>query len=167
MRPRSLDEFLKKAHIPFTTFRHAAGFTAQEQAALSHVPGRSWAKTVVCFADGEPVAAIVPAHLSVDLERLRLLAGAAIVRLACEPELAAIFPDCEPGSVSPFTTRRTLRIFVDCTFVGDPDMVFSAGTHTDAIRMHYGDFADLTNPVVGSLGIARAAAPGRPATPPD
>ena len=164
MRPRSLDELLKKAHIPFTTFRHAAGFTAQEQAALSHVPGRSWAKTVVCFADDEPVAAIVPAHLSVDLERLRLLAGAAIVRLACEPELVTIFPDCEPGAVAPFTTVRTLRVFVDCSFVGDPDMVFSAGTHTDAIRMHYGDFADLTNPVVGSLGVVRTA-PARPATP--
>ena len=57
MRPRSLDEFLKTAHIPFTTFRHAAAFSAQKEAALSHVPGRSWAKTVICFADDEPVAA--------------------------------------------------------------------------------------------------------------
>jgi len=159
VRPRCLDEFLKNAHVPFTTFRHAAGFTAQEVAALSHVPGRSWAKTVICFADDEPVAAIVPAHVSVDLERLRALAGAAIVRLAGEPDLAAIFPDCELGAVSPFTTERKLRVFVDCSFVGDPDMVFSAGTHTDAIRMHYGDFADLTSPVVGTLGIVRTSAP--------
>ena len=70
MRPRSLDQFLRNARVPFTTFRHAAAFTAQEEAELSHVPGRSWAKTVICFADDEPIAAVVPAHLAVDLERL-------------------------------------------------------------------------------------------------
>src|SRR5206468_5727182 len=104
---------------------------------------------------------VVPAHLAVDLERLRLLADAAIVRLACEAELATMYPDCELGAVSPFTSRSKLRIFVDRSFVGEPDMVFSAGTHTDAIRMHYGDFADLTNPVVGILTIAGAAQPAR------
>jgi len=35
--------------------------------------------------------------------------------------------------------------------VGEPEMVFSAGTHTDAIRLHYGDFADLIHPVVGAI----------------
>jgi len=163
VRPTSLDEFLRNARVPFTTFRHAAAFTAQEEAERSHVPGRSWAKTVICFADDAPIAAIVPAHLSVDFDRLRLLAGAAIVRLACEPELAAIYPDCELGAVSPFTSQWKLRIFVDQSFVGEPHMVFSAGTHTDAIRMHYGDFAELTNPVVGILttaATAPAALPG-------
>jgi hypothetical protein len=31
------------------------------------------------------------------------------------------------------------------------EMVFNAGTHTDAIRMHYGDFEELSLPVVGSF----------------
>ena len=38
---------------------------------------------------------------------------------------------------------------------GDPEMVFCAGTHTDCIRMHYGDFADLANPTVGSFSAPR------------
>jgi Ala-tRNA(Pro) deacylase len=159
VRPRSLDDFLRSAHVPFTTVHHAAAFTAQEQAALSHVPGRSWAKTVICIAGEEPIAAVVPAHLSVDLEQLRRLAGAASVRLACETEICPIYPDCEPGAVSPFTSGRRLRVFVDRSFVGDPAMVFSAGTHTDAIRMHYGDFADLIRPVVGAIAAPRPARP--------
>ena len=32
MRPRSLDEFLTKARIPYTTFRHAPAFTAMHAA---------------------------------------------------------------------------------------------------------------------------------------
>src|SRR5256884_2397817 len=87
MRPRSLDEFLTKARVPYTTFRHAPAFTAMHAAAISHVPGRSWAKTVVCCADGEMVLAVVPAHYTIDLERLCALAGAAALRLASECEI--------------------------------------------------------------------------------
>jgi Ala-tRNA(Pro) deacylase len=151
VRPRSLDEFLKNAHVPFTAFQHAAAFSAQRVAALSHVPGRSWAKTVICFAGHEPIAAVVPAHLRVDFEQLCFLASVPTLRLACERELGEICPDCELGAVSPFTSQWQLRVFVDRSFVGEPQMVFSAGTHTDAIRLHYGDFADLIHPVVGAI----------------
>ena len=41
---------------------------AQEEAAVTHVPGRDWAKAVICFVDGEPIQAVVPADLEVDLE---------------------------------------------------------------------------------------------------
>ena len=159
MRPRSLDEYLKNAHVPYTAFHHPEAFGAQKEAARSHVPGTSWAKTVICFAGDEPIAAVVPAHLMVDLERLRIAAQAVTMRLACENELPQIFPDCELGAVSPFTCGRTLRVFVHDSFVGEPEMVFSAGTHTDAIRMHFGDFAELVAPVVGTIAMAANSRP--------
>ena len=49
--------------------------------------------------------------------------------------------------------------FVVFCFVGDPEMVFKAGTHTDCIRMHYGDFADLATPVVGRFSRPRHRPP--------
>jgi len=155
VRPAALDAFLKKAHVPFTVLRYPAAFTAQHEAAASHTPGRLWAKTVVCMADEEPVLAVVPAHFIVDLERLRALAKAMTVRLARENELADLWPECEPGATSPFLTRRCLRVFVDRGLVGEPELVISAGTHTDAVRMHFGDFAELTQPVIGSIGQMR------------
>jgi len=36
-------------------------------------------------------------------------------------------------------------------------MVFNAGTHTDAIRMHWGDLADLARPVVGAFATRQLA----------
>jgi Ala-tRNA(Pro) deacylase len=51
-----------------------------------------------------------------------------------------------------FAGRLPHRVFVDGSFVGEPEMVFNAGTHTDAIRMHYRDFADLVQPLVGAIG---------------
>jgi Ala-tRNA(Pro) deacylase len=155
MRPRSLDEFLTKARVPYTTFRHPPAFTAMHAAAISHVPGRSWAKTVVCCADGEMVLAVVPAHYTIDLEKLCGLAGAGALRLASEREITDLYPDCEEGAMPPFGGLYLQRVFVEECFVGDPEMVFNAGTHTDCIRMHYGDFADLAKPLVGRFSRPR------------
>jgi Ala-tRNA(Pro) deacylase len=157
VRPRSLDEFLREARVPYTTFTHPEAFTAQDEAALSHVPGRSWAKVVICFADDEPIVAVVPAPFLVDLEQLRVLAGARAIRLADEHEFRTLYPDCEVGAMPPFGfgARFQRRVFVDGKLVGEPEMVFNAGTHTDAIRMHYRDFADLAHPFVGAIGCRR------------
>jgi hypothetical protein len=49
---------------------------------------------------------------------------------------------------------------VDRSLVGETEMVINAGTHTDAIRMHFSDFAVLARPVVGAFGrpLARGGA---------
>ena len=155
MRPRFLDDSLRKAQIPYTAFSHPPAFSAQKVAALSHVPGRCFAKTVVCVADETPILAVVPATLMVDLDALRVLANAVTLRLADEAELAALYPLCEVGAVSPFTSTREFLIFVDRSLVGEPEMVFNAGTHTDAIRVHWGDFAELTRPIIRPIGRRR------------
>jgi Ala-tRNA(Pro) deacylase len=148
----SIETFLQRSRIPFTTFRHPAAFTAQEQAAVSHVPGWHWAKTVVCIADGAPVFAVLPAPCVVDFDRLRHLIGADEVRLATEDEMAQLFPDCERGAAPPFGELYGYPVFVDCRLVGEPEMVFEGGRRTSAICMHYGDFAEVAHPVVGSFG---------------
>lgn len=150
--PSPIAEFLKGR--PYTVVTHRTAFTAQEEAAASHVRGREWAKTVVCFADEVPILAVVPAHYHVDLDELRRLAGSATIRLAMERELPALYPDCETGAVPPFGPLYGQRIFVDCSIAGDPEVVFHAGTHVDAIRMKYSDLAALSSPVVGEFGVA-------------
>src|SRR5205823_12723592 len=77
------------------------------------------------------------------------LANAAALRLAHEDEISALYAQFEVGAMPPFGAAYGHRVFVDRTLVGEPEMVFNAGTHTEAIRMHYGDFAELAKPVVG------------------
>ena len=45
------------------------------------------------------------------------------------------------GAAPPFGTLYGHRVFVEQCFVGEPEMVFNAGTHTESLCMHYGDFA--------------------------
>jgi len=80
----SVQEYLRRSQIAYSVFHHMPAYSAQEEAAVTHVPGRDWAKAVVCFADGEPIQAVVPADRDVDLERLGDLARAAEIRLATE-----------------------------------------------------------------------------------
>ena len=148
----SIVELLRRERIPYTCFRHVPAYTALEEAAVSHILGRCWAKVVICIADEQPVQAVLPADHIVDLEQLRLLASAGVLRLACEEEIGALYPEYEVGAMPPFGAVYGHRVFVDRCLVGEPEMVFNAGTHTEAICMHYGDFTELAKPVVGAFG---------------
>ena len=148
--PSSIARFLEGK--PHEVVTHRTAFTAQEEAAATHVRGREWAKTVVCFADEVPILAVLPAHYHVDLERLRKLAGAATIRVAMERELPDIYPGCETGAVPPFGPLFHQRLFVDTVIAEDAEVVFHAGTHVDAVRMKYSDLAALCSPIVGEFG---------------
>ena len=113
------------------------------------VPKRDWAKVVVCFADHQPIQAVVQANHGVDLDRLMELAGAQTIRLANEGELKWLFPDCELGAMPPFGPMYRQPVFVDAALAAEEQIVFNGGTHRDAVLMTYGDFEALTNPVVG------------------
>ena len=145
----TVQEFLRRGNVAYTVFQHAPAFTAQEEAAVTHVPGRNWAKPVVCFADGEPIQAVVPADREVDLERLADVTSAHEVRLADESELRWLYPDCELGAMPPFGPLYKQAVYVDEGLTRDDEIVFNAGTHSDAICMRYADFAAITRPTIG------------------
>src|SRR5215510_5685898 len=95
----TIHEFLREAHVPYTVLPHRPAFTAQDEAAATHIPGRDWAKVVVCYIDGTPVEAVVPAPSFVNLDRLLELAGGSEIRLADEDEMTKLFPGCEVGAM--------------------------------------------------------------------
>jgi Ala-tRNA(Pro) deacylase len=152
-----VQEYLRSGNVGYAVFQHAPAFTAQEEAAVTHVPGRDWAKAVVCFADGEPIQAVVPAHRDVNLPRLLELTGARDLRLAHESELDWLYPDCERGAMPPLGPLYRQRVFVDEMLGREDEIVFNGGTHTDAICMRYADFAALAQPIVGRFAERPAA----------
>ena len=150
--PESILRFVETHGINFTPIHHRVAFTAQEEAAATHVPGREWAKTVVCVADGSPVLAMVPANDHVDLDAMRAATGASAVRLAAEHEFSKLYPDCETGAMAPFGPLYGQTVFVDEALARDPEITFHAGTHVDAMRMRYEDFEALVHPVAARIG---------------
>jgi len=155
----AIHDFLRDAHVPYGVMPHRPAFTAQEEAAATHVPGRNWAKVVVCLVGGEPVQAVVPATTTVNLDLLLELTGGNEIRLAEENELSQLFPDCEPGAMPPFGPLYGQAVFVDASLAAEPDIVFNGGTHMDAIVMRWADFANTVSPIVGKFAEPASARP--------
>jgi Ala-tRNA(Pro) deacylase len=150
---RKLKAFLDEKKVPYHVLRHHEKYTAQEIAEALHVPGQMLAKVVMVKADGKLVMAVLPASLRVDLD-----AFGADATLATEAEFKDAFPDCEVGAMPPFGNLYGVPVVVDGALAADEEIVFEAGSHHEAIKLKYADYARLVRPRV--KGIARAAQVG-------
>lgn len=142
-----LKELLDEQGIQYEVLQHPTAYTAQEEAAATHVPGAQWAKTVVVLTDGNPVLAVLPAHRMIDLDRFREVTGAGDVQIAGEKEFRELYPDCEVGAMPPFGKLYGQTTFVDEELRTEEAITFHAGDHETAIRMSYSDFEELAEPV--------------------
>ncbi len=147
-----LQAFLEAEQASYATRTHAPAFTAQEVAALSHVPGRDLAKAVVARSeDGRYLMAVLPASCRVDLAALARAAGTRKLSLAREEEVLKLFPDCEAGAMPPFGRLYGLPVYVDDCFSRNETLFFQAGNHREVVGMPYAEFERLAAPVVGEF----------------
>jgi Ala-tRNA(Pro) deacylase len=148
MPVRRLKEFLDQENVKYVTIGHSAAFTAQEIAASAHVPGKELAKTVLVKLDGKLAMAVLPASYKIELDLLRDAAGAEKIELATEPEFRDKFPGCELGAMPPFGNLYGMKVFAADSLAEDDEIAFNAGSHTELIRLSYGDFERLVQPNV-------------------
>ena len=113
MTETRLIDFLDKEHVKYVTIGHSPAFTAQEIAALAHIPGKELAKTVIVKVDNELAMVVLPASEMVRLDHLRESLGTEFVELAEEDEFKGAFPDCETGAMPPFGNLYGMKVFVD------------------------------------------------------
>lgn len=151
MPVQKLKEFLDSHGVKYVTLSHSRAFTAQDVAESSHVPGKEMAKTVMVLVDGRMAMAVVPAPSRVDLERLKQAAGAKHVELADEKDFKGLFPECELGAMPPFGTLYGLPTFASDRLARQAQIAFSAGTHTEVIRLPYADFERLAQPKIAAI----------------
>jgi Ala-tRNA(Pro) deacylase len=144
---KRLRELLDEHGVDYEVMAHDTAFTAQEEAAATHVKGRNWAKTVAVRVEGEPALVVLPATRRVDLERLGEVTGSSGVELIAEDEMEELYPDCELGAMPPFGHLYGQRTFVDETLREDEFIVFHAGDHETAVRIAYGAYEELEDPV--------------------
>ena len=147
-----LKQFLDQQQVGYDVMQHDPAFTAQQLAARLHVPGREFVKVVVVKMDGQFALAVLPAPLRVNLKTLAEGAGAKKCQIASETEFQQLFTDCELGAMPPFGNLYNLPTYVDQELTFDENIVINAGTHAEAIRLRYSDFARLARPRVVRFG---------------
>ena len=146
MPSKKLKAFLDENKIKYITIKHSSAYTAQEIAAIAHIPGKDLAKTVIIKIDGKMAMAVLPASYKVSFDDLKDTLGVKEVRLAYEQEFIDKFPDCEVGAMPPFGNIYGLDVFVADSLADDEEIAFNACNHTELIKMSFSDFERLVKP---------------------
>jgi Ala-tRNA(Pro) deacylase len=149
---KKLKGYLDESDVRYEVSSHREAYTAQEIAAVLHVPGQKLAKVVIVKAGERFVMAVMPATWKVDMEKMKGVLGSADVRLATEDEFKNLFPECDVGAMPPFGNLYDLDVYVDKSLTEDREIVFQGGTHVDTVNMNYQDFATLVKPIVADFG---------------
>ena len=154
----ALRELLDQHKIKYTVITHSVAYTAQGIAALTHIPGREMAKTVIVNIDDSLAMVVLPASCQVDLAALQAGTGASSVALVKEKDFMQSFPGCETGAMPPFGNLYGMQVFVDKTLTEDEEIAFNAGSHRELMRLAYKDFARLVQPTVLQFAAPRLRA---------
>ena len=154
---RTLKTYLDRQWVHYDVLPHPEAFRATEIAHTLQTPEKEMAKVVIVKVQKQFVMTVLPASWNVDLHRLRTVLATHHVRLATEDEITGLFPDCELGAMPLFGNLYGLDVYVDQSLTEDEEIVFQAGTRSDAIRMRYWDFAGLVFPVVAEFHRSRSA----------
>lgn len=152
----SLTEYLDKHSVKYIVISHSPAYTAQGIAALSHIPGKELAKTVVVKLDGQLTMAVLPASFRVDVGLLKKATNAKHVELASETEFKGRFPECETGAMPPFGNLYGIDVIADESLAKDKEIVFNACSHRELIRLAWEDFERLAKPKVTRFAAMRA-----------
>lgn len=149
-----LKKYLDENQVEYEVRKNEVAYTAQQLADLEHVPGGSFAKVVMAFADREMVMLVLPAPLHVSATRLGAALERRDARIAHEEDFASRFPDCEPGAMPPFGNLYGIPVFVDPSLAASATVFFLAGSHDRTISLAYADFERLVQPVRCDFAVA-------------
>ena len=155
-----ITKLLDRHGVAYEDRRHDDAFTAQEVAEREHFSGRRVAKVVVVVADDRMIELVLPANRQVALDRVREVLGAEKVRLATEEEIERRFTESEVGAIPPLRHWPDVPILMDKAMSVKGDILMQAGTHTDAVRVRFGDWFKLVQPRVESFSVPGKEAAG-------
>jgi len=145
---RHIQEYLQSRGATYELLPHPQAFEAREVAHTLHIPEAQFAKAVVLRADGRLVMAVLAASHRINFHYLRERLEVSHLDMAAEHDLASLCSDCELGAFPPFGHLYGMEVWVDIELTRSQEIIFNAGTHGEALRMKYADYAGLETPHV-------------------
>jgi Ala-tRNA(Pro) deacylase len=146
MANKRILDYLDSHGVYYSVIKHTMAFTAQEIAASVHISGHELAKTVIVKLDDRLAMAVLPASYKVNFGVLRDIIGSRNIELATEHDFMYRFPDCDLGAIPPFGNLWNMEVFISERLSLNEDIVFSAGSRVELIRMKYNDYEKLVAP---------------------
>jgi len=128
----------------YEVLSHPRTACSMATAQAAHLPGRRVAKAVVVKDQRGYMLAVLPSTHHIALSELGAELHRRELRLATEPELERLFPDCDVGALPPLGKPYGLPAVVEEELDRQPEVFFEAGDHEHLVHVTQAEFRRLT-----------------------
>lgn len=151
--PKKIMDYLKENKVDHEVVKHKTVYTAYDLAHTLAEKLNKVAKTLVVKVDKDYRLVVLPAHLKVDLDKLKKALKARVVELVPEKTMEKIFK-VKNGLVTPFGSLHKAEVLIDKALIKSKDVVVRAGSLTEALRMKAKDLHHLEKATLGDFSMA-------------
>lgn len=150
MIPKKILSHLDKNKIKYGIIKHKTVYTAYDLAQTLVKKMNEIAKTLIVKVDKGYVLVVLPAHLRVDLGKVKKLLKAKSVELAPEKVMEKVFK-VKPGAITPFGSLHKAEVLIDKALLKTKEAIVSAGSFTDSLRLKVKDLQKLEGATLADL----------------
>src|SRR3989344_1049163 len=140
--PKTTKNYLDKKMAKYEILTHKTVYTAYDVAQTLRKELKEIAKSLLVAADKAYIIAVVPAHLKIDLAKLRKSLKAKKITIPPEKVMVKVFK-VKPGALTAFGGLHQVEVWVDKSLLKTKDIILAAGSFTDSVRMKAKDFIEM------------------------
>ena len=140
--PAKTKAYLDKKLARYEVLSHKTVYTAYDAAQTLRRELKEIAKSLLIAADKPYIIAVIPAHLRLDLGKLKASLRAKKVSIPREQVMIKIFK-VKPGAMTAFGGLHKVEVWADKSLLKTKDVILSAGSFTDSVRMKVKDFLQM------------------------
>ncbi|OGY46736.1 MAG: hypothetical protein A3A24_00110 [Candidatus Buchananbacteria bacterium RIFCSPLOWO2_01_FULL_46_12] len=148
--PAKTRNYLDKKLARYEAIAHKTVYTAYDAAQTLRRELKEIGKNLLVAADKAYIIAVVPAHMRIDLKKLKKAIGAKNVSIPNEKMMIKVFK-VKPGTMTAFGGLHQAEVWVDKSLLKTKDIILSAGSFTDSVRMKVKDFIKLEQAKLASF----------------
>ncbi|MFA5022450.1 MAG: YbaK/EbsC family protein [Patescibacteria group bacterium] len=140
--PKTTKQYLDKKMAKYDELTHKTVYTAYDAAQTLRKELKDIAKSLLIATDKAYVIAVVPAHMRLDLGKLKKALKSKKISIPNEKVMIKVFK-VKPGAMTAFGGLHKVEVWADKSLLKTKEIILSAGSFTDSVRMKVKDFLDL------------------------
>ena len=148
--PKKTKQYLDKKLAKYDELSHRTVYTAYDAAQTLKRELREIAKGLLIATDKAYVIAVIPANMRLDLGKLRKALQVKKVSIPNEKLMVKVIK-VKPGAMTAFGGLHKIEVVVDKSLLKTKEIILSAGSMTDSVRMRAKDFIELEQAKLASF----------------
>lgn len=143
--------YLNAHDIFYQVIEHDPIFTMEETKTIVGLTLEQGLKSLLLKAENrEFILFVLPGHKKLDVKKVKQLFHIKNLQFATPDEVKRKM-NCEIGSCFPFGNLIPLKMVLEASLIHNRFITFTPGVHHRTIRMHWKDYARVTQPILKEI----------------